>query len=237
MSESPRVWHHAHMLESPPKMEESMSKLGSVRCVSHGEWMEPTSVSLVCASREIHWQLPFEWEGSVWGTCLGLGDSSGDFSLRQPRRHSPFLVHWLQLSVNGVRNCKRGLATPRAQRLPWSLGLWNSLDRVRFMREALIAVAPRIIRPEAQWVRELYTCTFWGMLCQKYQTQPVSLLQLQLSSILRIRKRGKYVSVASGSGSCLLYFHFLLPTVFIFATSFFAGVVALKIWHGFFLCV
>ena len=26
--------------------------------------------------REIHWQLPFEWEDSVSGTCLGLGDSS-----------------------------------------------------------------------------------------------------------------------------------------------------------------
>ena len=32
-------------------------------------------IPCVCL-REIHWQLPFGWEDSVWGTCLGLRDSS-----------------------------------------------------------------------------------------------------------------------------------------------------------------
>lgn len=54
-----------------PKMEESMSKLGSVRCVSHGEWMEPTSVSLVCASERFigscHLNGKAVFGGLVWG--------------------------------------------------------------------------------------------------------------------------------------------------------------------------
>lgn len=54
-----------------PRMDESMSKLGSVRCVSRRAWLEPTGVSLVCASERFigscHLNGKTVFRGLVWG--------------------------------------------------------------------------------------------------------------------------------------------------------------------------
>ena len=61
---------HPHAWVSP-RVEESMSKLGSVRCVSHREWMEPVDVSLVYASERFigncHLDGKTVFGGLVWG--------------------------------------------------------------------------------------------------------------------------------------------------------------------------
>lgn len=180
------------MLESPPKWKKACPNLAPWDVWATGNGWSQLAYPLCVPQRD-------SLAAAIWMGRQCLGDLSGaggfilsDFSLRQPRRHLPFLVHWLQLSVNGVRNCKRGLATPKAQRLPWSLGLRNSLDRVRFLERGTHSSGhPRIIwcEPNSVGQRALHTCVLRNALCPKYQTQPVSLLQLQLSSILRIRKR------------------------------------------------
>ena len=91
---------------------------------------------------------------------------------------------------------------------------------------------------QTQWVRELYTLAFGGTLYVP-SIKPDQFL-CGSCSFLRfpgLENKGKYAVSGLSSGFRLLYFHFLLPTVFIFCTSYFAGVVALKIRHDFFLCV
>lgn len=142
----PRVWHHAHRHLSLPKMD--MSAAREMWPMQNG-WSQ-LGVSLIIVPQRFIGSCHFKIGKAVFGGLVWGWGHLSDFSLRQPRRHSPFLVHWLQLSVNGScivnrLSCSKALA----KRLPWSLGAlefpWTGPDS---LREALLAVATQVIRCE-----------------------------------------------------------------------------------------